>query len=252
MRIVAIIQARMGSTRLPGKTLMPLAGQPLLGHILDRVRASRRIHEMLVATTTDSADSEIVEFARGKGCDTYCGSAYDVLDRYYQAALQAKADVIVRITADDPFKDPAVIDLIVEALLAAPELDYASNTLEPTFPEGLDVEAFTWSALEDAWKDAQLPSEREHVTPYIWKHPERFSIENVRHSSDLSRLRWTLDYESDYKFAVEIYSRLYHGQVFGMDEILELLSNEPKLQAINSKVLRNAGYLASLKTEQSS
>jgi spore coat polysaccharide biosynthesis protein SpsF (cytidylyltransferase family) len=252
MNTVAIIQARMGSTRLPGKTLMPIAGQPLLGHILDRVRASRRVHETLVATTTDPADQAIVEFARAKGCRSYCGSADDVLDRYCQAARQTGADIVVRITADDPFKDPEVIDLIVDALLAEPELDYVSNTLEPTFPEGLDVEAFSRAALERAWEEAKLPSEREHVTTYIWKHPERFRVKNVRHTSDLAQMRWTLDYEADFQFASEIYARLYHGQVFGMKEILALLATEPHLQAINSGVLRNAGYLASLRKEQSS
>jgi spore coat polysaccharide biosynthesis protein SpsF (cytidylyltransferase family) len=249
MKILAIIQARMGSTRLPGKTLMPIAGQPLLGHILDRVNASRRVHETLVATTTDPADQAIVEFARAKGYRSYCGSVDDVLDRYYQAARQAGADVAVRITADDPFKDPEVIDLIVEALLAEPELDYASNTLEPTFPEGLDVEAFSRTALDRAWKEAKLPSEREHVTPYIWKHPGRFRVKNVRNSSDLSRMRWTLDYEADFQFASEVYARLYRGQVFGMKDILALLAVEPQLQAINSGVIRNAGYLASLQKE---
>ncbi len=251
MRTVAIIQARMGSTRLPGKTLIEIAGRPLLGHVIDRVRASRSVEEVVVATTTEPADRAIVEFANTNGATCYCGSADDVLDRYYQAARNIGADVIVRITADDPFKDPAVIDLVVNSFLADRSLDYASNTLEPTFPEGLDVETIAREALDRAWHEAKLLSEREHVTPYIWKHLELFHVKNVRNSADLSDMRWTLDYEKDLRFTSEIYARLYHGQVFGMDEILALLQKEPQLRQINSGYIRNAGYLATLQKEKS-
>src|ERR1019366_7701536 len=125
------------------------------------------------------------------------GSAEDVLDRYYQAAREVGAGVIVRVTADDPFKDPVVVDQVAGRLMRDPQLDYASNTLEPTYPEGLDVEAFTFSALERAWKEASVPSDREHVTPYIRCNPEMFRTANVSHSPDLSALRWTVDYEAD-------------------------------------------------------
>jgi spore coat polysaccharide biosynthesis protein SpsF len=251
MRIVAIIQVRMGSTRLPGKSLTDIAGQSLLAHVIDRVDASANVQQMVVATTTGPEDDVIEQLAREKQVACYRGSPTDVLDRYYQAARQAQADVIVRITADDPFKDPDVIDLVVSSLLADPAIDYASNTMEPTFPEGLDVEAFRFSALERAWREARLPSEREHVTPYIWKHPELFRLVSVRHREDLSKLRWTLDYEEDLRFAREVYRRLYHGQVFEMQEILQLLEEEPQLAAINSGFQRNAGYNQSLQKEQS-
>lgn len=240
----------MASTRLPGKSLLNIAGRPLLGHVLDRVHASRRVQETVVATTAAMSDQAIVDFARANGALCYRGSVEDVLDRFYQAARQCGADAIVRITADDPFKDPDVIDLVVDALLGDPRVDYASNTLEPTYPEGLDVEAFTMSALEETWRFAKLPSEREHVTPYIWKNPDRFRVVNVRHSSDLSKLRWTLDYAEDYRFTSEVYSRLYFGQVFRMEEVLNLLESEPWLADINAGIVRNAGYVASVQRDR--
>jgi len=251
MKVVAIVQVRMGSTRLPGKSLIDIAGQPLLAHVIDRVCASAYVQDIVVATTTNPEDDPIEELAQKRKVVCYRGSVADVLDRYFQAARLAQADIIVRITADDPFKDPDVIDLVVRCLLADETLAYASNTIEPTFPEGLDVEAFRFAALERAWQEARLPSEREHVTPYLWKHQELFHLANIRHSEDLSKLRWTLDYEQDLEFAREVYRRLYRGQVFKMDEILRLLRKEPQLAAINAGFQRNAGYNQSLQKEQS-
>lgn len=241
----------MGSTRLPGKSLTDIAGQSLLAHVIDRVSASAHVQQIVVATTTGPEDNAIEQLALEKQVACYRGSPTDVLDRYYQAAKRAQADVIIRITADDPFKDPDVIDLVASSLLADPANDYASNTLEPTFPEGMDVEVFRFMALERAWREARLPSEREHVTPYLWKHPEIFRLVNVRHREDHSKLRWTLDYDEDLRFAREVYHRLYHGQVFKMNEILRLLKEEPQLAAINTGFQRNAGYNQSVKKEQS-
>jgi perosamine synthetase len=249
VRVVAIIQARMGSRRLPGKSLADIAGQPLLGHVIDRVRASRYVTRVVVATTADPADRAIAELAARKGVDTYSGSADDVLDRYYQAARQAGAELVVRITADDPFKDPAIIDRVIARLVEDPSLDYASNCIEPTFAEGLDVECFTFGALEAAWRGAALPSERQHVTPYLWKHPGRFRAASVTQNQDHSALRWTIDYPEDLQFAREVYSRLYRGKIFGADEILALLEREPRLRDINAGRQRNAGYLASLQSD---
>ena len=248
-RVVAIIQARMGATRLPGKTLVDIAGKPLLAHVIERTKASRTADEIVVATTTDPEDRAILQMATQYGLRAYAGSADDVLDRFYQAAKQAAADIIVRITADDPFKDPEVLDKIVEYLLDHPGLDYVSNTIEPTYPEGLDIEVFSFSALERAWREARLASEREHVTPYIWKHPDRFKIANVRHDTDLSRLRWTLDYEEDLHFVREVYARLYNGGIFLMKDILALLQAKPHLTKINQGIKRNVGYIASLQKD---
>ncbi len=248
-RVVAIIQARMGSSRLPGKTLADISGKPLIGHVIERTRASRTVAAIVLATTTEEIDKPLLEVAKQYGAIAYAGSANDVLDRYYQAAVLSKADVIVRVTADDPFKDPQVIDRVVNHLLDHAGLDYASNTIEPTYPEGLDIEVFTFKALQRAWNEARLTSEREHVTPYIWKNPDKFNIFNVRYERDLSALRWTLDYEEDLRFTREIYARLYHGQIFLMDEILALLTREPQLLEINQGKVRNAGYLLSLQQD---
>ena len=252
MKIVAIIQARMGSTRLPGKSLVDIAGQALLGHVIDRAKACRLVNAVVLATTSGKEDAVLAAYARDKGVGCYQGSADDVLDRYYQAAVTVGADVVVRITADDPFKDPVVVDHVISQLLAAPELDYASNTIKPTYPEGLDVEVVRFSALARAWREAKLPSEREHVTPYIWKNPGIFRILNVTQAVDLSAMRWTLDYAADLEFARAVYGRLYRGYPFGMEEILRLLESEPALAGINGGVVRNAGYLNSIINEKSS
>ena len=142
-----------------------------------------------------------------------------------------------------------MIDRIVSPLLEKPGLDYVSNTLKPTFPEGLDVEAVRYTALERAWREAELPSEREHVTPYIWNHPDLFQLLNIEHGQDLSWMRWTVDYEQDMVFAREVYFRLYHGQVFSMSEILRLVEEHPELAAINQGIMRNAGYALSLEKD---
>ena len=251
MKIVAIIQARMGSQRLRGKSLADIAGQPLLGHVIDRVRGSKLINDVVLATTDQPVDMALVEYCATKNVQSYRGSVDDVLDRYYHAAMRGGADVVVRVTADDPFKDPEVIDHVIGELIADPETDYASNTIKPTFPEGLDTEVFRFSSLDRAWREAKLPSEREHVTPYIWKNPAKFKVHSVEHPVDLSKMRWTLDYEKDLEFARAVYARLYKGNVFLMQSILKLLEAEPAIAAINQGFERNAGYLKSLSKEKS-
>lgn len=249
--IVAIIQARMGSTRLPGKVLIDIQGKPLLEHVIDRVRMARLIDRMVIATTFNEKDKAIIEFAKNLNIPYYVGSEDDVLDRFYQTAKKYKAETIVRITADRPFEDPEVIDKVVSYYLSHKEgVDYVSNTIKPTYPEGLDVEGFSFEALGKAWKEAKKPSEREHVTPYIWNHPELFRLTNVENDEDLSHLRWTVDTEADLQFTREIYARLYHGQVFFMKDILALLSAEPELARINKGITRYEGYLRSLEQEQ--
>ena len=249
--IVGIIQARMGSTRLPGKTLQEVAGKPLLGHIVERMHACTRLDALWLATTEAPEDRALVAWAQQHDLPVYAGSVDDVLDRYYQAARAAGAQTIVRITADDAFKDPAVVDRAVQIYVERyPELDYVSNTLQPTYPEGLDIEVFSFAALERAWREARLPSEREHVTPYIWKHPDRFRVHNFTLDRDLSHLRWTVDYPEDMAFVQAVYRRLYRpGRIFLMDDILALLEAEPALQTINQGFQRNAGYLRSLEQD---
>lgn len=248
-RVVAIIQARTGSTRLPGKILADIAGKPLLAHVINRVNASKTIDDVVVATTTNREDEPVRELASALGVKQYSGNAEDVLDRFYWAARQNSADIIVRITSDDPFKDPEVIDKITSYLIAHNELDYVSNTIEPTYPEGLDVEAFRFKALERTWEEARFNSEREHVTPYIWKNPGKFAIKNIKNSIDYSHLRWTIDYYEDLCFARAIYDHLSDGGIFLMKDIIEVIRNEPDLIRINSNIERNLGYKLSIKND---
>ncbi len=245
--IVAIVQARMGSTRLPGKTLAPLAGKPMLAHILERVQAAPLVDRVVVATTTRPEDDPIQDLVTRMGLEVYRGSAEDVLDRFYRCARAVGAHTIVRITADDPFKDPALLQAMLEFWVRAwPGLDYLSNTLEPTYPEGLDLEIFSLHALERAWREATHPADREHVTPYIWRHPGRFRLYSWKHSRDLSHLRWTVDYPEDLAFARAVYQHLYPVKpLFLMEDILALLEARPHLQTLPRAVPRNEGYLRS-------
>ena len=250
--IVGIIQARVGSARLPGKTLLDLAGAPFLARVIERMQHAETLDFLMLATTTDPADDPLADLAGRLGVPVYRGSMNDVLDRFTQSARQAEAALIVCITADDPFKDPEVTDHAVRLWLEQPEtLDYVSNTIEPTYPEGLDIEVFTRSALEQAWQDARLPSEREHVTPYIWKHPDRFRVLNFKHKRNISHLRWTVDYPEDLAFARAVYEHLYRpGEVFLMEDILRLLEVKPDLNQINAGIRRNEGYLKSLEEDE--
>lgn len=235
--IVAIIQARMASTRLPGKIMVNVAGKPILEHIIERIKKSQLIDKIVVATTVKEQDKPTIAIANKCNVESFAGSEEDVLDRFYQAAKVYEADIIVRITADDPFKDPEVIDKVVTCYLGYKSAtDYASNTINPTYPLGLDVEVFSFDTLERTWREAKEPFEREHVTPYIWGHPEIFRLANVQNEEDLSHLRWTLDNEADLEFIQEVYAILYReGKIFLMDDILDLLKKEPRLVRINKK-----------------
>ena len=243
--IAAIVQARVGSRRLPGKTLADICGRPLLVHVIERIRPSRWVEEIVVATTDALEDRPVLDLARPCGAVGVAGSVDDVLDRYYRAARAVSADLVLRVTADDPFRDPVLMDRVVGALQTDDTLDYAAT--DSTFPEGAGCEAFTFSALEKAWRRARLPSEREHVTPYILNHPEQFKTQIIAGDRDLSRYRWTVDYPADLRFAREIYARLYRpGRVFGMEALLALLEKEPHLCEINQGIARNEGYARSL------
>ncbi|HEU5195173.1 MAG TPA: aminotransferase class III-fold pyridoxal phosphate-dependent enzyme [Methylomirabilota bacterium] len=245
--IAAIVQARMGSSRLPGKTLIDVAGRPLLGHLVDRARRIPGLDAVVIATTDRPADRAILQFAAAEGLPVYAGSEDDVLDRIHQAAQRFGVSVVVRVTPDCPLLDPAVAGLVLKRFLdAGGGLDYASNTQPPTFPDGQDTEVFSAAALARAWREAKLPSEREHVTPYIWKHPDRFRLANVRHAEDLSALRWTVDEAADLAFVRAVYARLGAGRLFGMDEVLALLAREPALGEVNGARPRNEGYAQSL------
>jgi spore coat polysaccharide biosynthesis protein SpsF len=252
MQIDAIIQARVGSTRLPGKIFKKILGKPLLWHVVERVRAAKKIKRIIIATTLNPQDNKIVDFAKKMKLPWFCGSEKDVLDRYYQTGKNFGSEIIVRVTSDDPFKDPKLIDKFVgEFLKRKGTIDYLSNTIEPTYPEGLDLEIFSFKALKKAWQEAKKPSEREHVTPYIYKHPNKFRLFSLKHKENLSHFRWTIDYPQDLKFAREIYKRLYpKKKIFTMEDVLDLLQKEPSLLEINQGIIFHEGYLKSLEGDK--
>lgn len=241
----------MSSTRLPGKVLLPLCDKTALEHIVDRVYAARNVDSVLVATSVNKTDDSIERKCAMMGVPVFRGSEDNVLERFYCAAKQMKTDVIVRITADDPLKDPEVIEEIIE-LQKIGKFDYVSNTVHPSFPEGLDCEVFTYEALEKAYLHAELASEKEHVTPYIWKRPEMFRIGEIKAPANLSELRWTMDCPEDYEFMKEIYQNLYvPGEIFYMRDILKFLELHPEIGRINEGHIRNEGYLKSIQQERS-
>lgn len=250
MKVVAIVQARMGATRLPGKVLAEIAGKTLIARVIERVHACPAIHAIVVATTTESSDDELVEqLDLDSQCTVYRGSVADVLDRYYQCARSAGADIVVRITADDPLKDPSIIGHAIELMRQDPALDYCSNTLEPTYPEGLDVEVFRFAALQRAWREALLPSEREHVTPYIWKHSKLFHVRNFTMQPNLSDWRWTVDKPNDLEFMRAVYHYFSDRPLVGYRDVIAWLEAHPKVMEINAGTCRNEGYLKSLEIE---
>ncbi|MCG2717784.1 MAG: glycosyltransferase family protein [Nanoarchaeota archaeon] len=236
--IGALIQTRMGSTRLPGKILKEVLGEPLLWHLCERLKFSEFIDEVIILTTEKKSDDPIVDFCKVNKLKYFRGSEYDVLDRHYQAAKKFKVDVIVRITSDCPLIDPQVTDRVIKYYLDNKgKFDYVSNCHPATYPDGLDTEVISFDILEEAWKNAKKPYEREHVTPYIWDNPEIFRIGNVEYKKDVSmEERWTLDYEEDYQFIKIVYKNLYEeGQIFSMGDILQLLKESPEIKKINEK-----------------
>lgn len=248
MRTVAVIQARLRSTRLPGKVLLDLAGMPVLGRIVERARAASKINDVIVATSDDPSDDPISKFCEEFGVPCFRGSERDVLDRFYQAALSRPAESVVRITGDCPLLDPQVVNHVIDGFLKQ-RVDYASNTILPTYPDGLDVEVMLLSALERAWKEAREPYEREHVTPYL-RTAEQFTRLSIAHPSGKSfgNLRWTLDEPKDYRFIRSVYDHLSStcGSSFSMNTILELIESEPSMQAELNGSIRNEGFYKSL------
>lgn len=248
--IAGIIQARMGSTRLHGKAMIHIMGKPILWHIVERLKKSSLIEKIIIATTTNKEDKTILEFATKHNIECFSGSEEDVLDRFYQVAQKFDVEVIVRVTGDCPLIDPEVVDRAI-ALFINNNLDYVSNTIECTYPDGLDVEVFSKQALTKAWQEAKNFSEREHVTPYIWKHPQIFKIRGIKSEENLSHLRWTIDESQDLKFIKKIYEELYgEDRIFLYKDIINLLKAKPELIKINQGIRRNEGYIKSLTNDK--
>jgi spore coat polysaccharide biosynthesis protein SpsF len=239
MKTVAIIQARMGSTRLPGKVLADIAGKPMLAWLIQRVSETPAINQIIVATTDAAVDDKLADWVgRVAGLACFRGSEYDVLDRYYQCAKIYHADLIVRITADDPLKDSTVIQKAINFFAEIPYLDYCSNTIKPTYPEGLDIEIFRFSSLEKAWRESVLPSEREHVTPYIWKNSSIFNIKNFEYHRDLSGWRWTVDKPNDLEFMKRIFQYFKNTPLVNFEDVIRYVEANPCLTEINVGTIR--------------
>ncbi len=268
-RVVALIQGRMSSSRLPGKILADIAGKPMLRRVYDRTIRARTLHDVLIATTTDASDDPVADYCQTHGIPFSRGSLYDVLDRYYQAARENMASLVVRITADCPLLDPALIDDVVTVLLHHRDggpLDFATNRLPPpwrrTYPIGLDVEACTFAALERAWHEAREPHQREHVMPYLYEGvrlepvlqgqpshctPFTFNMEQglsehgfrvalLHHPTDYGTYRWTVDTPEDLTFARQAYARFGGRDDFSWKDMLDLVHRQPELQALNATV----------------
>jgi spore coat polysaccharide biosynthesis protein SpsF len=247
--IVAIIQARLSSSRLPGKILKPLLGVPMLGRQIERVSRAQRLDRIVVATSEEADDNAVEEFCRKTDVRCVRGSLNDVLDRYHKAASAVEADIIVRLTGDCPLSDPEIIDSLIDKYSEG-GFDYVSNTLQPTYPDGLDAEVFSRAALEDAFHQSSLPSEREHVTPYI-KNSHTFSKFNQENNVDLSSLRWTVDEPADFVLINKVYTSLYPDiPDFTTSDILQLLEANPAWGNLNSSFTRDEGYAKSLKDDQ--
>ena len=235
MKVVAIIQARMGSTRLPGKVMMPIGDKSMLARVVSRVRRAQTVNETVVATSDKPQDDPIVRECQALSVPCFRGSEEDVLDRYYQCARQYGAEVIVRITADCPLIDPSVIDQAVTTFLQR-KPDYASNGLTRTFPRGLDTEVLSLDALKRAWEEAKLDFQRAHVTPYIHRNPAMFRLEPILAGSDTSQFRWTVDTQDDMKLVRALYARFGNSDSFSWMDAVMLMKIDPNLAKINQHV----------------
>lgn len=249
--ITAIIQARTSSTRLPRKALMEVCGLSLLEHEILRIKRARLLDKIIVATTDKKQDDLIVSIAKKTGVEIFRGSENDVLDRYYRAAVKFKVETIVRLTGDCPLLDPKIIDKVIKYYLDNREkFDYVSNVRPGTYPDGMDVEVFSFDVLKRNWQRAKLSSEREHVMGYLAKNLKNFKVGNVENDQDLGNIRLTVDELRDWQLIRQIFKRLYpKNRDFGLNEIMDFLMKNPELLKINSGIIKNEGHLKSLSND---
>ena len=249
-KIVCIVQARMSSTRLPGKVLLKLGDRTVLGQVLNQLSFSKRINECVIATSTSNEDNVIEKWAINNNIKYFRGDLEDVLKRFYLTAKNFGANIVVRITADCPLIDPEVVDAVV-GLYISKIADYASNADPPTFPDGLDTEVFSFKVLQNANKNAKLRSEREHVTPYIRNNPLLFKSVNLQSNVNYAHLRWTLDNPEDYDLIKKIYTYLEKKKSFiHWRDVLNLFHKNPQLRSMNRHIKRNEGYDKSLREDK--
>ena len=250
MSIIAILQARMSSTRLPNKVLKLIVNKPMLQLQIERIQQAKLIDKIVVATSTMDEDNTIEQLCYQLNISCYRGSLDNVLDRFYQAASKFNATHIVRLTGDCPLIDPQIIDNVV-ALHLKQKSDYTSNCRIPCLPDGLDVEIINKNSLKTSWIYASRPSEKEHVTQYIRNNEDLFKLVDYQHSPDLSAHRWTVDEPDDFEFVNKVYQNLYNKKVnFTTSDILSLLEKQPELTTINCQINRNEGLIKSLKIDK--
>lgn len=234
MKTVMIVQARIGSKRFPGKIMKPIMGRPILYYAIERLKQVKHIDEIILATTLADQDDVLEEFSKKNEISFFRGSENDVLGRFYEAAVIANADLILRCNSDCPLIDSGIVDKVIETQRSYEQYDYVSNILKPSYPIGMHAEVFKFNALERAFYEAKDPLEREHVTPYIYRRPNLFKLKNVAHAKDFSKYRLTLDYPEDLQLIEAIYSELYQkNNNFGMDDAVKFLDSRPDLHALN-------------------
>jgi len=248
-KISVVIQARRGSSRLPNKVLAKIQDKPLIWHVINRIKKVKTVEQIILITTSKKEDQILIKIAEKSGIKGDYGSVHNVLKRYYECAVKYNCDPIIRITGDCPLADPALIEKILQIYLKN-NYDYVSNVLPPTYPDGLDVEIFSFNTLKKIFKNAKLSSEREHVTAFIHNHKEQFRRFNYRNKIDLSKHRWTVDEKNDLKLIRKIYSKMSPKLTFSMKEILQLISKEPQISEINMDIKRNEGYKKSLRRDK--
>ena len=239
MKNAAIIQARMNSNRLPGKVLQDICGQTMLACVLRRVKRASLLDQVIVATSATDADNAIIDECQKLAVPTFRGSEVDVLDRFYHAMLSCGADVAVRITADCPLIEPEIIDKVLRAFLSS-NVDYASNTLNRTYPRGLDVEVTKLSALKCAWEQSSKLYHRAHVTPYLYENPQKFKLLSVTNKTDWSCYRWTVDTSDDLEFVRKVYELLGCNDLFNWREALRICNKNPGIVELNRHVEQKA------------
>ena len=228
----------MGSTRLPGKVMLPLAGKPLIIRMQERISLSRYAGEIVIAITNDESDNQLFKLCKQNSLNVFRGNSLDLLDRHYKAAKELNADVVIKIPSDCPLIDPEIIDKVIQYYISNKEkFDFVSNLHPPSYPDGNDVEIMSFSAMENAWINAKKDFEREHTTPYIWENPEKFRIGNVIWETGFNYSmthRFTIDYKEDYEFLKKVYDELYEdNNRFGLNDILVLLEKKPEIKKIN-------------------
>ena len=244
-KITCIIQARTDSKRLPNKVLKEIENVPMIHHIINRIKESKKIDQIVLATTDNDSDKILLDIAKNLEIIGFAGEQDDVLGRFYDAAKLFSADPIIRITGDCPLVDSDLLDIMIEIFLEN-EYDYVSNTIERTFPDGLDIEIFSFAALKTAYQEAKWSSEREHVTPFFIKNKNLFNVYNYSNKQDLSYLRWCIDEESDLLMVKKIFHKMNDKKNFSTDDILELILKNPDISKINKDVKTNQGYEKSL------